>query len=80
MAFVLQEIKNLSAKCARSGEGRYEILIDSRNIFLSPLKGLVYEAAVYPRLAPWAAFFRRFAALLLVLISFLFCWEGFVGP
>jgi len=30
---------------------------------LSPLQGLRLSWVVYPRLAPWAAFFRRFAAV-----------------
>jgi hypothetical protein len=30
--------------------------------FLSPLQGLLIFLLGYPRLAPWAAFFRRFAA------------------
>jgi hypothetical protein len=33
-----------------------------RQGFLSPLWGLTIISAPYPRLAPWAAFFRRFAA------------------
>jgi len=32
---------------------------------LSPLRGSAIFSAVYPRLAPWAAFFRRFAAPLI---------------
>jgi len=30
--------------------------------FLSPLWGLLIVPFAYPRLAPWAVFFRRFAA------------------
>ncbi len=30
--------------------------------FLSPLRGLLFFPRCYPRLAPWALFFRRFAA------------------
>jgi hypothetical protein len=30
--------------------------------FLSPLWGLFIFSFAYPRLAPWAVFFRRFAA------------------
>ncbi len=30
--------------------------------FLSPLRGLMVPGNLYPRLASWAAFFRRFAA------------------
>jgi hypothetical protein len=29
---------------------------------LTPLRGFVHRFAFYPRLAPWAAFLRRFAA------------------
>src|SRR5580698_9352515 len=31
-------------------------------LILSPLRGLFVRLAWHPRLAPWAAFFRRFAA------------------
>jgi len=31
--------------------------------FLSPLRGWSYFSVLQPTLAPWAAFFRRFAAL-----------------
>jgi hypothetical protein len=30
--------------------------------FLSPLRGWLTFSSIHPRLAPWAAFFRRFAA------------------
>jgi hypothetical protein len=30
--------------------------------FLSPLRGLALISAKHPRLAPWAAIYRRFAA------------------
>jgi hypothetical protein len=31
-------------------------------LVLSPLRGLRFLLGYFPRLAPWAAFFRRFAA------------------
>jgi hypothetical protein len=36
----------------------------SVEIFLSPLRGWFVSPLAYPRLTPWAAFLRRFAAAL----------------
>ena len=38
-------------------------LVSSVVGFLSPLRGLLFSPPAIPRLGPWAAFFRRFAAL-----------------
>jgi hypothetical protein len=39
------------------------MLPDVWDMFLSPLRGLaIFLSSLAPRLAPWAAFFRRFAA------------------
>ena len=43
------------------GGGSVECMRSGITIFLSPLRGWVFLAFT-PRLAPWAAFFRRFAA------------------
>ncbi len=41
--------------------------------FLSPLRGL--RGSLYPGLAPWAAFFRRFAADAVTIFPFVSSYE-----
>jgi hypothetical protein len=46
-----------------------KLFAEWNGVFLSPLSGLVHMDASYPRLAPWAAFLRRFAADLIFAAS-----------
>ena len=68
-----------SMEKASAGDAEFS-LGSLKAVFFRPLRGLVLLSLLNPRLTPWAAFFRRFAAgsrawplLILRTYSFLDC-------